>query len=577
MIIIRLLILVIWSFTTVAAFGAPTLSVKVNQQPRHSLAPMNPRFIEHINKHGSVSALNTAGLESGADTPGLGLVPEPFILPAPSRKVSILGELSSSLPTYYDLRTTGKLTSVKNQGSCGSCWAFAALGSIESYLMPGEIWDFSENNMKNNHGFDYTCCYGGNRVMAAAYLARWDGPLLETEDPYTTACISTSGFSPKKHVQDVIFLPDRTSSTDNDAIKNAIINYGAVYTTFYWSSSYYKSTTTSYYCSASIEPNHAVCIVGWNDYYPASNFLSTPGGDGAFLIKNSWGTSWGDVGYFWISYYDANMGKAYSSSVSNENAVFLAGSPDEYDTQYSYDTLGLVSMVGYGSNTAWAAMVFYADSDSVLRAAAWYALKDSTSYELRIYESPTSKPTSGTLVTSQTGTILAAGYHTIALNTPVLLTAGTKYSCVVKLTTPGYNYPIGFEYPYAGYSSAATANSGETYISSTGNTWTDMTSVTANASACLKAFASNPVIASVRNVKAIADGSYVRLDDVVVSAIYGDCIYVQDPTIPTGIRVDADGTSLSLGQSVTVVGTLGTYKPDGTHPAEREITSASVY
>ncbi|MEN6357996.1 MAG: lectin like domain-containing protein [Armatimonadota bacterium] len=573
--IIRLLALIVFSTVAVGAFCAPTITLGVGTRP--SVAPMNPKFVEYINKQAAVSTLSASESESESDTFATGLVPEPFVLPKSSRKVSILGETFSSLPSSYDLRTMGKLTLVKNQNPCGSCWAFAACGSLESYLLPNETWDFSENNMKNRHGFDYACCYGGNRAMATAYLARWDGPVLDTEDPHTTSCTSPSGLSPRKHVQDVIFLPDRASSTDNDTIKNAVMNYGAVYTSFYWGSSYYKSSTTAYYCSALNEPNHAVCIVGWDDNYSANNFASIPSGNGAFLIKNSWGTGWGSAGYFWISYYDANMGKAYSADVPNENTVFLAGAPDEYDTQYSYDSLGLVAMRGYGSNTAWAAMVFTADSNSVLRAAAWYALKDSTSYEFRIYKSPTSKPTSGTLVCTQTGTISIAGYHTVTLNTPVLLTLGTKYSCVVKLTTPGYNYPIGYEYPYVGYSSAATANSGETYISSNGISWSDMTSQVANASVCLKAFASNPVIVSVGNVKEIADGPYIRLDGVLVSAIYSDCIYVQDPDIPTGIRVDADGAGLSLGQSVTVIGTLGTYKPDGTHKSEREITSASVF
>jgi hypothetical protein len=186
------------------------------------------------------------------------------------------------------------------------------------------------------------------------------------------------------------------------------------------------------------------------------------------------------------------------------------------------------------------------------------------------------QPTSGTLISSKIGTIPTAGYHTIALSTSILMTSGTKYSCIIKLTTPGYNYPIGFEFPSTNdYTSAATANSGETYISSNGSNWTDMVSVMANASVCLKTFASN--IDTMATAKEIADGGYVCLNGVLVSAIYSDCIYVQDPIIPTGIRVEASGTGLTLGQVVTVTGKMGTYEPDGAHKSEREITSASVY
>lgn len=575
--LIRLLALILWSTAAVGAFCSPLITLGQSTKP--TIAPLNPKFIEYANKQAIANVLSASEAGSESDEFGTGLIPEPFILPSASRNVSLFGETASNLPTSYDLRTKGKLTSIKNQGTCGSCWAFAACASLESYLMPGEQWDFSENNLKNCHGFDNSCCDGGNRAMATAYFARWAGPVLEADDPYNASSgTSPSGLAPRKHVQDVIFLPDRTSSTDNDAIKNAIINYGAVYTTFYWSSGCYNSSIAAFYCSALNVSNHSVCIVGWDDNYSASNFASAPSGNGAFLIKNSWGASWGNAGYFWISYYDANMGKAYSATEHNENAVFLAEVPDKYDTEYSYDPLGMVSMVGYNSNTAWAAMVFTANTDSVLRAAAWYALIEGTSYELRIYKNPTSRPTSGTLICTQTGTMSTAGYHTVALYVPIDMTSGTKYACVVKLTTPGYNYPIGFEYPLAGYSSAATANSGETYISSNGSTWADMkTTLTdrPNASVCLKTFASN--IDTVESTKGMADGAYVYLGSVLVSAIYSDCIYVQDPVIPTGIRVEASGTSLTLGQVVTVTGRMGTYMPDGTHKSERDITSANVF
>ena len=59
-----------------------------------------------------------------------------------------------SLPSYYDLRDEGRVTPVGDQQQCGCCWAFATYASQESYLRPGETLDFSENNLKNLHGFD---------------------------------------------------------------------------------------------------------------------------------------------------------------------------------------------------------------------------------------------------------------------------------------------------------------------------------------------------------------------------------------------------------------------------------------
>ena len=69
----------------------------------------------------------------------------------------------------------------------------------------------------------------------------------------------------------------------------------------------FNAATSAYY-SRGTDLDHHVCIVGWDDAYPAGRFLRRPPGPGAFLIKNSWGTTYGQGGYFWISYYDRMLG-----------------------------------------------------------------------------------------------------------------------------------------------------------------------------------------------------------------------------------------------------------------------------
>jgi hypothetical protein len=88
------------------------------------------------------------------------------------------------------------------------------------------------------------------------------------------------------------------------------------------------------------------------------------------------------------------------------------------------------------------------------------------------------------------GNIATAGYHTIGLPAPVSVSAGQKFSVVVKLTTPDYNYPIPLERPWSGYSSRATASAGQSYMSSSGASWTDVATYYSNTNVCLKAFAS---------------------------------------------------------------------------------------
>jgi len=75
--------------------------------------------------------------------------------------------------------------------------AFATYGSLESNLLPDATWDFSENNLKNTHGFDWSYCDGGNGDISTAYLARWNGPITETDDPYNASSgTSPSGLQP---------------------------------------------------------------------------------------------------------------------------------------------------------------------------------------------------------------------------------------------------------------------------------------------------------------------------------------------------------------------------------------------
>ena len=67
------------------------------------------------------------------------------------------------------------------------------------------------------------------------------------------------------------------------------------------------------------------------------------------------------------------------------------------------------------------------------------------------------------------------GYHTVTLPAPVAVTSGQPFVVAVKVTSPGTTYPIAFEAPYSSYSSAATAQAGQSYVSSSGSSWTDMT------------------------------------------------------------------------------------------------------
>jgi C1A family cysteine protease len=394
----------------------------------------------------------------------------------------------SSTPAYYDLRILNRVTPVKDQDRLGTCWIFATYGSLESYLKPEESWDFSENSLKNllivasPEGFDISPSDGGNHFKTTAYLARWDGPVAESDDPYSPYSITSSyDLSSQKHVQNVLFLSDRKDSLDNTEIKQAVQNYGAIYTSLYFNNTFYSPTNCSYYYNGSSGSNHGVDIVGWNDSFDRHKFSVIPPGDGAFIIKNSWGSNWGDDGYFYVSYYDSKIGTS--------NSCFMAESPDNYKFIYQYDPLGWTSALGYSNPSAWCANIFTAKSNEILKAVSFYTTDSNSTYELYIYTNSESNPINqlGSIF-SKNGTISKAGYHTIPLNSGVQLKAGQKFSIVLKLTNPEYNYPIVIEKPISRWSSKAKANTGESFISSNGITWTDITTYYSNTNVCVKAF-----------------------------------------------------------------------------------------
>lgn len=463
----------------VTVFGLSLPSIAQEPSPS-GLAPLNPNFLHYLEdiKMGKIQKYTPTGY-------WLGYIPSPLDLSHMTGQPIFFETYQLlSYPASYDLRTQGKVTPIKNQGSCGSCWSFATYGSLESYLLTSETWDFSENNLKNSHGFDLGHCDGGNHYMSTAYLARWDGPVSEADDPYNpNSNVSPDGLSPQKHAQDVLFLPDRAGPLDNDTIKQAVMTYGSVYTSMYWGIPHWNEANDAYYFNGTNSSNHAVSIVGWDDDFSKTKFNApNPPDNGAFIIRNSWGTSFGENGYFYISYYDSNIGK--------DNAVFTAEQTANYNTVYQYDPLGWVDSYGYGSESGWFANVFTTSSDEQVEAVSFYVASPNSTYEIYMYQDVIAgQPKSGSLAGSKTGAIPSAGYHTVPLDSSILLNAGQKFSVVVKLITPDYNYPIPLEYPHFGYSSAATANTGESYVSHDGNSWNDITGYYDNTNVCLKAFA----------------------------------------------------------------------------------------
>jgi len=213
----------------------------------------------------------------------------------------------AALPAAYDARSSGWVTPAKNQGSCGSCWAFAATGAMESHLLkaglPYDPTDLSEQQQNSCNTSQNGCCGGSSTAMRF-----WEtrGPVYETCFPYgdgSTGCPPNSSV-PCSNGSGCQQLPYRvtgwhTVSATTDQFKASLYTYGPsywryyVYTDFdtYWSSGAPGQVYTSK-SGATLRGGHAVLLIGWDD------------SKGAFLCKNSWGTDGGpnDDGTFWIAY-----------------------------------------------------------------------------------------------------------------------------------------------------------------------------------------------------------------------------------------------------------------------------------
>jgi C1A family cysteine protease len=486
--------LVPWSITCIVVLvlvGASVQGEPVEFTGETEDAPLNPEFQEAVTSIGTDSFTTTADGHLLSGLPGLHQAAD--------------GEADGSadaLPAQFSLRSIGRVTPVKNQDPCGTCYAFATMASVESNIRKWSVTrDLSEQNFKNLHGFDYTPCIpgGGNGDMSIAYMSRYGGPLFESDDPYVPYLYLSPHMAPRYYVQSVHQLHGKTWPLDNKGIKGPMYKYKtAVQTHMLWGDAYYKSPATgpstfaTYYNPTTAGGGHIVTIVGWKDNFPRGYFKPyTPPGNGAFLVKNSWGKGWGNNGYFWVSYYDKNLGKY--------NFLFQASRKTSYRGVYYHDKLGWVLSTGLTAptldTTDWMANKFTASTKKGLTVkAVGFPHASRASYYIEVWRNPVgSNPRTGTLAATASGTIGYQGFHTVTLSSPVYVPAGRKFSVVMRLTTPGWKYPIPIECPISGYSSGAAASPGQSYVNPDPSKflWKDLTSTPGHGecNVCLKAYA----------------------------------------------------------------------------------------
>lgn len=392
-------------------------------------------------------------------------------------------ENTSSLPASYDLRSRYRISSIRNQGQYGTCWAFGALTAMESSLLPEASYRFSVDHMSMSNSFNVTQYDGGEYTMGMAYLAAWQGPVYEEDDPYGDGKTNRD-LEAVKHVQEMRII----ASKDIAAIKEAVFKYGGVQTSLYSalknassSSKYYNQETNSYCYIGTSKPNHEVVIIGWDDNYSKDNFSIPLEGDGAFICQNSWGESFGDDGVFYVSYYDTNIG--------THNVVYTRiDEVDNYDNIYQSDLCGWVGKMGYDKESIYGANVFTADSDEEVVAAAFYATAPDTEYKVYVVDKFEDTSSFDNKILVAEGTLEDAGYYTIDFETDIAVKAGQKYAVVVYVYTPGATHPMAIEYNSGDkFLENIILDDGEGYISYTGTQFINVKDKQ-DCNLCIKAF-----------------------------------------------------------------------------------------
>lgn len=423
----------------------------------------------------------------------------------------------TDLPSKYDLRDYGYITSVKNQGNGGNCWAFASLAVLESCILKafGDYLDLSESNMKNlygslsDYGWNYEINKGGTAAMSYNYLISWLGPVLEHDDYYSDNSLFSRVLNSIMHVQNVLFI-QRNNYTDNDEVKKALMTYGAVYTPIYAN---FDRNGKQYY-TGSNNANHAVVIVGWDDDL---EFNGAPG-KGGWIIKNSWGSGWRNNGYGYVSYYDVTcvpIGKIDSVF------TFILNDTIKYDKNYQYDIQGKSDFFFNTTSTVWYKNIYNATDNEYLAAISTIFSKN-TNYTFSIY-------VNNDLKITQSGST-KPGYYTFNLNELIPLNEGDTFEIVFNITVDGdAGVPISENVIFRKY----YYKSNTSFISYDGENWSDLFNLTweypdhtyISQVACIKAFTVlNPIKT---NIKLEIDN--IRHDFLdIIATVYNEWGYAVD-------------------------------------------------
>jgi len=320
--------------------------------------------------------------ESGAlDIQVNGLLPKMFdlslpdltsegLLPADQATPDLLEPNSGAvtpivgLPTAFDWRTSGGMTSVKNQLQCGSCWAFATVGVLEGLVKinTGATVDLSEQFLVSCNRNSWSCNGGWwahDYHKASGTLGSLQsvaGAVLEADKPYTNSNGTCTAIPNHPYsLASWAYVDTSNSVASTDAIKNAIFTYGPVSVAVCVGNAFQRytsgvfNTNEASTCSPG-SVNHAVVLVGWDD--------STQ----TWLMRNSWGTGWGVSGYMRVAWGTSNIGFGASyASYGNSCTYGISPASANPTSAGGSGSISVTAQSGCGwtasSNASWISII----------------------------------------------------------------------------------------------------------------------------------------------------------------------------------------------------------------------------